>query len=290
MAYLPEYGVGYFYSINFDNGDAFEKIGNAIRGYVTHSLERPAVPAAAPLPADAQQYDGWYEPASPRNQFTYFIERLAGLQRVTFGGGNLLLTSLGQSKQPFVPVSGEQFRYLPAKDHPEPIATAALIAPNAEGRFIFVGGTQRRIPALQALIEIALVAWFVFAVLDILLYAPFWIIGGFVKSRRRPAERAVRLWPLIAVLSLLTFLGIFMAASKDIIARLGNLTFYSGGLFVTTLLFALFTLLSVFALWNARNQPIRGYVRWFSVCVTSALLIATAYLAWWGVIGIRTWS
>jgi CubicO group peptidase (beta-lactamase class C family) len=290
MAYMPEYGVGYFYSINFDNGDAFGKIGNAIRGYVTHSLERPAAPATAPLPADAQQYAGWYEPASPRNQITFFIERLAGLQRVTFGGGNLLLSSLGQTNQPFVPVSGEQFRYLPKKDHPEPIATAALLTPNAEGRFIFLGGTQRRIPAFEAFAEIVLVGWFVFAVLDILLYAPFWIIGGFIKSRRRPAERTMRLWPLLAVLSLLVFVGIFQASSSDILNRLGNLTFYSGGLFVSSLLFALFTLLSVFALWNARNQPIRGYVRWFSICVISALLIAAAYLACWGVIGIRTWS
>jgi len=290
MSYMPEYGVGYFYSINAGNGDAFGKIGDAIRAYITRSLQRPPVPAAAALPADAQQYAGWYEPASPRNQFTYFLERLMGVQRITFRGGNLLLSSLGQMNQPFVPVSGEQFRYLPKKDHPEPIATAALIAPNSEGRFAFLGATQRRIPTLQAFAEIVLVAWFVFAVLDILLYAPFWIVGGFIKSRRRPAERAIRLWPLIAVLSLLAFVGFFMASSRDAITRLGSLTVYSGGLFVTSLLFALFTLLSLLALWKARNQPIRGYVRWFSICVTSALVIATVYLAWWGVIGIRTWS
>jgi len=290
MSYMPEYGVGYFYSINAGNGDAFGKIGDAIRAYITRSLERQPVPAAAPLPADAQQYAGWYEPASPRNQFTYFLERLVGMQRVTFGGGNLLLSGLGQLNQPFVPVSGELFRYLPKKDHPEPIATAALITPNAEGRFAFLGATQRRIPTLQAVAEIVLVAWFVFAVLDILFYAPFWIIGGFIKSRRRPAERAIRLWPLIAVFSLLAFVGFFIASSSDVITRLGSLTVYSGGIFVTSLLFALFSLLSLLALWRARNQPIRGYVRWLSICTTWALVIAVVYLAWWGVIGIRTWS
>jgi hypothetical protein len=40
----------------------------------------------------------------------------------------------------------------------------------------------------------------------------------------------------------------------------------------------------------ARKQQIRGFVRWFSILATTALLIATAYLAYWGVIGIRTWS
>ena len=31
MAYMPDYGVGYFYSINSGNGDAFQKIGKTIR-------------------------------------------------------------------------------------------------------------------------------------------------------------------------------------------------------------------------------------------------------------------
>ena len=290
MSYMPEYGVGYFYSINAGNGEAFGKIGDAIRAYITRSLKRPAIPAAGPLPADAQQYTGWYEPASPRNQISYFLERLLSMQRVRFDGGNLLLTRLGQIDQPFVPVAGEQFRYLPKKGPAEPIATAALLAPNSEGRFAFLGGTVRRLPTWLALAEIALVFWFVLALAAILLYAPFWIIGGFFKKRRRPQERWIRLLPLIAALSLLAFICVFIAASSDVLTRLGNISFYSVALFLTTLLFGLCSLGSLLALWRARNQPIRAFVRWFSIAVTSALVIATAYLLWWGVIGIRTWS
>ncbi len=290
MSYLPEYGVGSFYSINAGNGAAFGKIGDAIRAYNTRSLQRQPVPAAASLPADAQQYAGWYESAAPRRQFTYFLERLAALQRIRFGGGNLLISSLSQIDQPFVPVSGEQFRYLPKKDHAEPIATAALLAPNAEGRFVFIGSTLRRIPTWQAFAEIALVAWFLLALLAVLVYAPFWIIGGFFKKRRRPQERAMRLWPLVAVLSLLAFVGLFIASSSDMITRLGSMTVYSLGLFLTTLSFAAACLASVVALWSARRLPIRRFVWWFSISVTSALLIVAAYLTWWRVIGIRTWG
>jgi hypothetical protein len=291
MSYMPEFGVGYFYSINSGNGDAFNKIGDAIRTYVTRSLQRQPVPGAAPLPADAQQYAGWYEPASPRNQFTYFLERLTGLQRISFGGGNLLQSGLGGRNHPLAATVGaEQFRFLPDKGPAEPIATIALLAPNAEGRFVFLGGTLRRIPTWLAIVEIALVAWFLLALIAILLYAPFWIVGGFFKKRRRPAERGMRLSPLFAVLSLLAFVAIFNASSSDIITRLGTVTVYSVGLFVTSLIFALFALLSFLAVWKARQQPIRGFVRWFSIAVTSALLLAAAYLAWWGVIGIRTWS
>jgi hypothetical protein len=43
-------------------------------------------------------------------------------------------------------------------------------------------------------------------------------------------------------------------------------------------------------LWRARKQEIRRSVRWYSIAVTAALLIAVVYLAYFGVIGIRTWS
>ncbi|MGA2084909.1 MAG: serine hydrolase domain-containing protein [Terracidiphilus sp.] len=292
MAYMPEYGVGYSYSINSGNGEAFGKIGDAIRAYVTRSLQRPPVPAAAPLPADAADYAGWYEPASPRIQFTQFLGRLIGLQRVSFGGGNLLLSGLGGVNQPTAaPVSGEQFRYLlPKKDHPEPIATVALLTPNAEGRFVYIGGTMKRIPTWFAIAEIALVAWFLLAFIAVLLYAPFWIFGGLIKRRRRPAERAMRLWPLIAVLSLLAFVGLSIASSNDIFARLGHMTIWSFGIFLASLIFAAASLASAAALWLARKKEIRCSVRWFSIAVTSALLITAVYLAYWGVIGIRTWS
>ncbi len=290
LSYMPEYGVGYFYSINSANGEAFGKIGDAIRAYVTRSLQRPPVPAAAPLPADAADYAGWYEPASPRIQMFQFLGRLIGLYRVRFAGGNLLFSNISEIDQPFVPVSGEQFRYLPKKDHPEPVATAMLLAPNAEGRFAYIGGTMKRIPTWLAIAEIALVTWFLLAFVSILLYAPFWIIGGFFKKRRRPAERSMRLWPLIAVLSLLAFVGLSIASNSDIFARLGNLTIWSFGLFLATLLFAVASLASAVALWRARKKEIRRSVRWFSISVTSALLIAAVYLAYWGVIGIRTWA
>ena len=291
MSYLPDNGVGYFYSINAGNGDAFGKIGDAIRAYITRSLQRPPVPAVAPLPADAQDYAGWYEPASPRNQFSYFIERLAGLQRISFGGGNLLTTGLGQLNHPSAtPVTGAQFRYLPAKGPAEPVATAILITPNAEGRFLYFGGTLKQIPTWQAIAEILLVAWFLIAAGLTLLYAPFWIIGGFFKTRRRPAERSIRFFPLAAVLCLLALFGIVSLSGEDIIARLGNQTIYSSGLFLATLLFAMCSIASAIALIAARHQQIRSYVRSFSIFATAALLIATAYLSWWGVIGIRTWK
>ncbi len=292
MSYMPDYGVGYFYSINTGNADAFGKIDRAIRAYITRNLQKPPVPTVASLPADAASYSGWYEPDSPRVQVIYFLERLLGMAHVRFDGGKQLVSSLAGRNEEYLPVGGEQFRHVDKKQAPDPIPTTILITPNSEGQFIqgSNGGTYKRIPAWMAIAQIALTAWFVLAFVSILVYAPFWLIGGFWKNRRRPAERGIRVWPLVAVLSLVAFVVIFTLASDDLLMRMGNLTVWSGGLCLTTVLFAVASIAGGFALLRAPNADTRRGVRWFSVAVIIPLLIATVYLAYWGFIGLRPWA
>lgn len=291
MSYMPEYGVGYFYSINSANGWAFGRISDAIRAYITKGLTKPPLPAVAELPANAKEYAGWYEPDAPRIEFMQFLARLLGLQWISFESGKLLQSGLGGLNHPIAePVSDDQFRFLPKKGPAEPIATIMLLAPNPEGRFAFMGGTMRRIPSWMAWGEIGLTAFFLLSVVSVLLYAPFWIFGGLIKRLRRPAERAMRLWPLIAVLSLLCVVGVFMGSSSDSINRLGSVTVWSVGIFLATLLYVAACIACLLALWRARKTEIRRLVRWHSTAVIAALTIVALYLAYWGVIGIRTWS
>jgi len=291
MSYMPEHGVGVFYSINSGHAEAFGKIGDAIRAYITRSLTRPPCPPPAGCPSMRRSTPVGTKPAAPRNELTHFLERLVGLTRVRFEGGKLLLTRIGALNRPAIPVSGGQFRSVPEKEHPSPIATVALLAPSSEGRFVLLGGTMRQVPTWLALAEIGLTAFFLLAVLAILLYAPFWMVGGLIRRRRRPAERATRVWPLVAATSLLAFALLVIIAGDDVvIARLGNLTSWSFGIFLSTIVLAVASLASAVAVWRARTQEVRRSVRWFSTTVTAALLVGAVYLAWWGVIGIRTWN
>jgi len=189
---------------------------------------------------------------------------------------------------------GMQFRHVPTKkeDAPDPVATFVLLSPNEEGRFLQVGiGTaMKRIPAWMAITQILATVFVVLSILSILLYAPFWILGGLSRRRRRPAERAIRLWPLVAVLSLVAFVGVFILCSDDLIDRLGNMTGWSVAIFLITLLFGLASLGSAISVWRAPVETVRRGVRRFSMIATVALLIAAAYLAYWGIIGLRTWA
>jgi len=291
MAYMPDFGVGYFYSINAGNPGAFEQVGKAVRAYVTHNLQKPAVPPVASMPANATTYAGWYQPDSPRVQMTYFLERLMGLTLVRPGNSQLLFSDLGERNQVFLPVNATQFRSVPKKDPPSPAPTVELLGPLSNGQFIQIGGgTFKRIPVWLALLEISLVGWWVLAVVAVLVYAPFWLLGGLSKKRRRPTERAIRFWPLITVLSLIAIVVIFLLASEDFISRMGNPTSWSVSLFVATLAYGFAALVSVFVLWRAPKTEIRKGVRWFSIAVILPLFISALYLAYWGIVGLRTWT
>jgi len=54
--------------------------------------------------------------------------------------------------------------------------------------------------------------------------------------------------------------------------------------------YALATLAGAVSLWRAPKEVVRTGVRGFSTVVILALLIAAAYFAYWGIIGLRTWG
>jgi hypothetical protein len=293
MAYMPDLGIGYFYSINSANGEAFNKIGTMIRAYITRDLQKPPLPPVASLPGNAADYTGWYEPDSPRLELIYFLERLMGMTYIHFEESKLLMTSLGQRNATFLPVIGAQFRSVPVKESPEPIATVELLTPNVKGKFIQMGlgmTTMKRIPTWLAIAEIFLTGFVLLSIVSILVYAPFWILGGIIKKRRRPAERYMRLLPLVAVLSLVSIVVICMLSGNLFILRMGNLTGWSFSLFLATIIFAVASVASAVVLWRTPKQEVRRIVRVYSIGVSTALVIATAYLAYWGIIGLRMWA
>jgi hypothetical protein len=220
---------------------------------------------------------------------THFLERIVGLTHVSFAHGKMALRGVNGPSN-FAPMGGRFFRYLPKEGSVEPAASVALITPNSDGTFIFAGTMFRRVPAWLAMAEMALTGFVVLAAISVPVYALFWIIGGFIPRRRRKAERAMRLCPLVAVASLMAFVAIFILCSSDAITRLGNVSVWSVALMLTTVLFAVTTLMSSRSVVAAHGEGVRRGVRWYSGIVSVALLIALVYLAWWGIIGLRTWA
>jgi hypothetical protein len=198
---------------------------------------------------------------------------------------------VGGRKEHFLPVTARQFRRVPEKDPLPPVPTLELLSVNTDGRFIHTEqGTMKKTPAWFAIGEILCVLFVILSILAIMVYAPFWLFGGLIKSRRRPAELTMRFWPLLAVLSLMAFVVIFITATSDLIDRLGNLTFWSASLWAVTLVFAHAALASFFVALRRPEEGVRRGVRRFSLIVSLALMDRNGVFGLLGIIGVRTWA
>ena len=264
-----------------------------IRAYITRNLEKLPIPPVASIPASAASYTGWYEPSSPRSKMFHFLELLFSLSHVRIEKDKLLISSLEGINALYLPVTATQFRHVPKNKASEPIPTLELLAVNDEGQFIQLNlgvTTMKRVPTWQAISQIIATGLCLLSIVAILAYAPFWILGGLFKKRRRPQERSIRLWPLISVLSLVFVIVVINLSSSHLMLGLGNLTGWSFSLFAFTIIFAVASTASAIVLWRAPKQEIRKSVLAFSTIATLSLLISTAYLGYWGVIGLRTWA
>lgn len=298
LAYIPEKGVGYFYSINSSNREAFEKIGELIRTYITRQMQKPYISPLTSLPEKINAYTGWYEPNSPRMELFTFLERLIGIAYIHFGDNKLHINSLSKNSI-YLPVTENQFLYAPEHESLDPIPTLKLLDKKPEGQFIQLSLglrnpsslyiTMKRIPTELAILKIIIAAFVSLTLVSIFIYAPFWILHELRKKHHNFSENNMRLWPLIAVLSLLSIVVIGIFSTDDFISRFGNLTVWSFSLFLLTIVFAVASIATVIALWRTPREEVRSTIRIYTTIITIALMISTGYLAYWGIIGLRTW-
>jgi len=171
MAYLPDQGIGYFFSINTRSPKSLGAISREVQAFATKDLARPTLPRAQPVSRPVQdEYGGWYHPDSPRMQIMSGFERLRGLVRCRFEAGRLHWTQplLGLSRT-YVAVTDRTFRV-----ETRGAATLAVMA-TEDGRIVQTSGaTFSRVPSALAYVEILLTGSFLLAVTSVPLFALVW--------------------------------------------------------------------------------------------------------------------
>ena len=325
LAYMSDFGVGFVYSINSGNEEAFDKIAHLLRSFITQGLERPPIPEVAPLWEKAEDYTGWYQLDSYRFRRIQFLDYLIGKVHVHFSNGKLLVTSLGEKNAVYLPVTETQFRYAPSPTAqedggdliqqflslipvkkfpawapiseivnfhytplnapPEPIPTVALLQPKKEGTFIQLGDGLITMKRMPSWMAILQIVTTTFVCLAI---AATLLYAPFWIGRSR-AGTGILIWPFVATSVLLIACAIVWFSFSDFVPRLGRITPWSISLFLSTLLFAFASAAGLWALWRHRKQKICLPVRLFSIATSAALAMTAMYLAYWGVIGIRMW-
>ena len=237
LAYAPELGIGYAFMINSGEGAALNEISKLIVRFMTRDLAKPAMPAAA---SASQQLSGtyWLQPASPRMQLLYPLERILGLTRAHASGSELKLNAVF-SRGPgtkFIYVGGNRYR-----EEKSPVAEMALV--HDDGELALQGGFQGSfhfIPAWKGWLQAIGAAGFLLSVVLTLLLAPIWIYR-WLNGRLRTSAMPGRLFAAAAVLVLVVASFVLQGPGNDfeMLGVMGKPTAWSVGFLLLTLLFTL---------------------------------------------------
>lgn len=287
LEYVPEAGLGFVLLINAGSGKALGDAAALVRNHLTRDVTKPPAPAAARVPLEVQrEWSGFYRVDNPRQEVSRFALRLLGIARVRVGESGLVTKGLFEkTPEEFVAVSDRLYR---KKDAP---AASLAFLETPEGRMIQDGGTNLAVvPAWRVVLELGLAAGSLLLLLSAPLFALVWVPRRLRGRMRGVPHLGARAWGLAAALAFFASVALFMTALEEPFRRLGAPTAWSAGYVVLSVAFAA---CSAVAAVVAARSPVaeqNRWAAWHGRLVAVAAVLVAAYLAYYGLIGLRTWA
>ena len=290
--YVPEAGVGYFFSINnFSTSDVdrgpMHELEHLLYGYLTRGVTAHQE-AAAKIPPGASEWTGYYELASPRQEKLLYLNLLFGGRFVSLKDDTMRVRSVFGAPRALIPVGANQFRTEESEE------ATAIFTTDGKGNVVMVASLPPALPLpdyfvkknpVWPMIRLALVLAAVAAMLSSIVFAVIWIprriFGGNVE------HLAIRILPLLATISLLAAFAMALTSEPIYLAREG---FASLTYFIGTIAFAIFSIIGFALALVSAQSPIHRGVRIHSFLVAMACVGLTSYLAYWGQLGVRLWQ
>lgn len=284
--YLPNQGLGYVYAINSVNGPAMREIGQLVRRFLVRGLTPPLPTSLQVAAPRLRALTGYYQPITPRQEVSRFLERLLGVVRVEFQQGYLYSHPFFGERKVLIPVTERRFR---GENEPLP-SLIFLETPQGlivQGNGDPLNGNYQAVPLLVMLAEWIAVVVCLLLMLSAILHGLFWIPWRLLGRGDKEAWK-LRLFPLAACLCLAAAAAVFLLGLGDALQNFGQATVYSVSFFLLSLLFPLFALLSVIQIVRLRSSARRGWV--YSAAVSACCALAALYLGYYGILGLRTWA
>ena len=287
LAYLPEHKIGYVFMINSGDGIAFGEISDLIRGYQTRDLLQPEIATGDNITDEHRALSGLYHPVNSRQQASYFLDRIFGAQKIWFEDGKLMRKSLLASDvTSYLAASPTMYR----SEDTGLVSLTSVVDPLV-GPVVHAGSLVLK-PASALLIYGQLGIGALWA-LSITVSIVFFLVWGIRRLRGKiapgPAVK-IRVWPLLAGLSILFFVWMFSLGMVDPFTILAGPTLISVAIMLATIAFAVFAVAGTHAAFSYRGADINRVAYWYSAISSGLHLIVALYLLSFGVIGMMTWA
>ncbi|MGD1029676.1 MAG: serine hydrolase domain-containing protein [Opitutaceae bacterium] len=286
MLYLPEEKVGYALMINCENGAALNQLEGVVRAYLLqHATPPPLPPAGSADEAQMTGYSGWYEPITPRNENSRYLEEILGVTHVTSANGQLFLRDLTNGRFAYVRVKGRLYRRLNNS------RSLVLVGDHSDGTlFQTVGGpTFRRMPAYVADLKLGFALATALLMFSSAIFSIVWLPRRLFGDLKGAEYFGVRTDPLLAALFGSAVIALIWNASGNYYAR-GAGPIWSGTLAMIATnvahgLFAFFAIRGLSRALRRRRSPMNRLVWWHSFATSLALTVWAVYLSYWGLRG-----
>jgi len=286
--YMPEQDWGYVVLLNSTgSGQALENINRLVIEFLSKDYPKPYKPVTALAPAELQSFAGFYAQRAPRSQMLAFLDDLTGGIRIRTIGGQLTHSSMFGKPEPMLPAGKNLFR---AEKEPE---GTTLFFADEEGRMAFSSmgddgvSYAVRISPFWPYTRLALLALCAVLMLSTVPFALIWLARKLIGKMKDVQHLAVRVVPLLAVLSLPAIPLCFNALHGSAI---GTVNVFTIGIYMATILFALLSLLGLVLALRVPKAEIHRGVRIHSLLVSLACCVVALFFASWGLIGLRLWA
>ena len=286
--YMPEQDWGYVVLLNSTgSGQPLENINRLAIEFLSKDYPKPYKPVTALAPAELQSFAGFYAQRAPRSQMLAFLDDLAGGIRIRAIGGQLTHSSMFGKPEPMLPAGKNLFRA-----DKEPEGTTLFFADEGGSMAFSSMGDDGvsyavRISPLWPYTRLALLALCAVLMLSTVPFALIWLARKLIGKMKEVQHLAVRVAPLLAVLSLVAIPLCFNALHGSAI---GTANIFTIGIYMATILFALLSLLGLVLALRVPKAEIHRGVRIHSLLVSLAGCVVALFFASWGLIGLRLWA
>ena len=285
LAYLPEYGVGHFFSINSGNGHALNELSKLIKDYEIAQIEKDSLANESTYKGEIDIEDGYYVANNPRTGIATFIFRLLNIVRFSWDGERLVRSDMfGGNKKKFYAKSATQF----VEEDYDKVVLVSTTDPLA-GRVV-QHGTEVFQPISSVLVFGRLGMGALWAVLIIpgllmwvLVFFRHWAGKGSGESLK------IRKWPSLTSLMIILCTILVIQGIEDPFS-FGKVGLVSIAIMVSSILFGVGAVWSLVKVILHRNLDIGKWTYWHMTILSGLHVVVALYLLRFGIIGVMTWG